>query len=274
LGGRIHYQSQVSKILVEKGDNVDHAVGIRLQDGSEYDANQVISNADGHTTIYDMLGGKYTTSLIKHYYDNPPKNQEMSLNIFLGINNDFSSEPHSLVLWLPEPVVIAGETRDRLDLEFFSFAPEMAPGGKTTLKVTFISSYKFWKNLQDQNEDAYHAAKEKTAEIVISLLDRRFPGLKEKVEVVDIATPLTTERYVGSYHGYQAWGIPNQSFLDAISGKGLSKTLPGLANFHMVGQWAGGLGLPNVAAMGRKTIIDICKKDGQPFKTLFSSEKS
>jgi len=41
--------------------------------------------------------------------------------------------------------------------------------------------------------------------------------------------------------------------------------LPGLERFYMVGQWTGGLGLPNVAAMGRKTVQLICKRDGQPF---------
>ena len=33
----------------------------------------------------------------------------------------------------------------------------------------------------------------------------------------------------------------------------------------MVGQWAGGLGLPNVAAMGRKAIQAQCKEDGRRF---------
>ncbi|MFN2110289.1 MAG: NAD(P)/FAD-dependent oxidoreductase, partial [Anaerolineae bacterium] len=83
----------------------------------------------------------------------------------------------------------------------------------------------------------------------------------------DVATPLTTERFVGSFRGYQAWGVPDQKMLDALTGKGLSKTLPGLSNFYMVGQWAGGLGLPNVAAMGRRVIADLCKQDGQRFVT-------
>jgi hypothetical protein len=55
--------------------------------------------------------------------------------------------------------------------------------------------------------------------------------------------------------------------LDALMGKGLSKTLPGLANFHMVGQWAGGLGLPTVAAMGRRAIASLCQQDGRRFVT-------
>ena len=82
-----------------------------------------------------------------------------------------------------------------------------------------------------------------------------------------MATPLTTERFAGSFMGYQAWGVPDQSMLDVLMGKGLSRTLTGLDNFHMVGQWAGGLGLPNVAAMGRKVVAALCEQDGRRFMT-------
>jgi len=55
LGGVIHYGSRVEKILVEG----DQAVGVRLADGSEHRAGRVISAADGNTTIFKMLDGKY-----------------------------------------------------------------------------------------------------------------------------------------------------------------------------------------------------------------------
>jgi phytoene dehydrogenase-like protein len=266
LGGEIHYRARVEKVLVEN----DRAVGVRLSDGTEHradagnDVSAVISNADGHATIFDMLGGRYTSESIRLFYDSPPKQQEMALHISLGVARDFSGEPHMLVLWLPEPVEIAGQTCDRLDVELFNFAPEMAPAGKTALQVVAITSYDTWKAL---SPEGYRAEKERAAETVIACLDRRFPGLRAQVEAIDVATPLTTERFTGSHMGYQAWPVPNQKMLDALSGKGLSKTLPGLSDFYMVGQWAGGIGLPNVAAMGRRAIATICKQDGRRFVT-------
>jgi phytoene dehydrogenase-like protein len=260
LGGEIQYRAKVDKILVEN----DRAVGVRLTDGVEQRADVIVSNADGRTTIFDMLEGRYTTELIRTFYANPPKQQEMALHISLGVARDFSAEPHMLVLWLPEPVEIAGESRDRLDIELFSFAPEMAPEGKTALQVVMTTSYDYWKALSPED---YRAEKARAAETVIACLDRRFPGLREQVEVIDVATPLTTERFTGSYLGYQTWPVPDQKMLDALSGKGLSKTLPGLSNFYMVGQWAGGMGLPNVAAMGRRVVPHLCKQDGRRFVT-------
>jgi len=269
LGGEIHYRARVDKVLVERspetGQGIDRAVGVRLADGTEHRAGAIISNADGRATILDMLDGRYTTERIRAFYDNPPKQQEMALHVSLGVARDFADEPHMLVLWLPEPVEIAGQTCDRLDIELFAFAPEMAPPGKTAVQVVATTSYDHWKAL---SPEAYGAEKARVAETVIACLDRRFPGLRAQVEVVDVATPLTTERFTGSYQGYQAWPVPDQKMLDALMGKGLSKTLPGLDNFFMVGQWAGGIGLPNVAAMGRRAIADLCKQDGRRFRTL------
>jgi phytoene dehydrogenase-like protein len=260
LGGEIHYRSRVDSILVEG----DRAAGVRLADGSEQRADVVISNADGRATIYDMLGGRYISDQIAHYYAHPPKQMEMALHISLGVARDLAGEPHALVLWLPEPVEIAGKTRDRLFIENYAFAPETAPAGCTALQVVMTTSHDYWKRLSPAD---YRMAKRHAAETVIDCLERRWPGLRDQVEVTDVATPLTTERYTGSYLGYQAWPVPNQSMLDAFSGKGLSRTLPGLAGFYRVGQWAGGLGLPTVAAMGRRAIAEICKADGRRFIT-------
>jgi phytoene dehydrogenase-like protein len=266
LGGEIHYRARVEKVLVEN----DRAVGVRLADGSEHRADVVISNADGYATIFEMLEGQYADERIRAYYENPPERQEMSLHVGLGVDRDLSDLPHALVLWLPEPVQIADALRDRLYLQFYGFAPEVSPTGKSTVQALFTSGSAYWKALASDRA-RYREEKERVAQTVIEQLDRRFPGLAAQVEVTDVATPLTTERFVGSHLGYQAWGIPDQGFLEIISGKGLSPTLPGLENFRMVGQWAGGLGLPNVAAMGRKAIQAQCKEDGRRFVTKSSS---
>ena len=53
LGGTIHYKAQVEKVLVEN----DTAVGLRLYDDREFFGDTVVSCADGHSTIFEMLGG-------------------------------------------------------------------------------------------------------------------------------------------------------------------------------------------------------------------------
>jgi len=66
LGGQVRYGAKVEKILVEN----DVAVGLQLAGGEIVKADWVLSAADGHTTIYEMLGGKYRDKVVDAAYDN------------------------------------------------------------------------------------------------------------------------------------------------------------------------------------------------------------
>jgi phytoene dehydrogenase-like protein len=261
LGGAIHYRARVAKILVED----DKAVGVRLTDGTEHRADVVVSTAYGHTTIFGMLDAQYTGKTIRNYYDRPTDLVDMGLLVSLGINRDLSSEPHALVLLLEKPTQIADQVRDRLALELSSHDPSLAPTGKSALRVFFKTSYRYWKDLS-QDRKLYSEVKQRVAETVIDLLAARFPGLKQQVDIIDVATPITTERYTGNAHSFQVNFA--QLITGMFTGNGLSKTLPGLKNFYMAGQWAGTPGLPQVAGMGRNVIRTLCKREGKPFVTI------
>jgi phytoene dehydrogenase-like protein len=260
LGGEIRYQSRVESILVDNG----RAAGVRLNDGTELRADIVVSNANGRATIFDMLGGRFTNRAIRSYYGAPEDRIEMGIHVSLGIAEDLSDLPHAIVLPLEEPVVIAGEVRHRLYVEPFGFDPSLAPAGKTVLKVVMATSYAYWRDLR-RTPSLYLDEKHRVAEAVIGLLNARFPHLREKIEVVDVATPMTTEHFTGNGHGYRA---PISAMALALfTGRRLSQTLPGLGHFYMVGQWAGVGGVPVVAAMGRDVVHDICRQDGRIFTT-------
>lgn len=48
--------------------------------------------------------------------------------------------------------------------------------------------------------------------------------------------------------------------------KGFTRTLPGLGQFYMVGQWARAMiGISTAAASGRRLIEFLCKKNGKQF---------
>jgi phytoene dehydrogenase-like protein len=264
LGGEIHYRARVAEILVEEGGGVDRAVGVRLEDGTEHRADVVISTTYGQSTIFGMLGGRYTNKAIRSYYDVPLDTVGMGIMVSLGVDRDLSAEPMALVLLLEEPVPLADQVLDRLAIELYGHDPSLAPPGKGVLRVFSETSYRYWADLH-RDRERYREAKARVAERVIDLLEPRFPGLRAQVEVVDVATTATTERYTGNRHGYQ----PNfvQFMWGMATGNGLSKTLPGLDHFYMAGQWAGAPGLPQVAGMGRGVIRTLCKRDGKRFVT-------
>jgi phytoene dehydrogenase-like protein len=259
LGGDIRYRARVQSILVEDG----RAVGVQLSDGSQLQADLIVSNANGYATIYEMLGGLYTSPAIRSYYNAPEDRIEMGIHVSLGLDRSMPPEPHAIVLPLETPVQIADEVRHRLYVEPFAFDASLAPPGKTALKVVMPTSFAYWNELQ-RTPERYRVEKQRIADSVIGELEKRFPGLRAQVEVVDVATPITTLRFTGNGHGYRS---PITAMARALfTGRRLSQTLPGLENFFMVGQWAGIAGVPLVAAMGRDVVRAICRQDGRSFQ--------
>ncbi len=256
-GGSIEYGRKVEKVIV-KGDK---AVGVRLADGSEHFADIIVSAADGRSTILGMLDGRYKTALIEDYYTKGwwPQSQGMGLSVYLGVKRDIEDEPHAISLLFKEPLLIGGQELDHLDLELYSAAAGMAPPGKGVIKVNLSCDYEQWKQFKDLG--SYHREKEKLASEVITSLERRFPGIGEQVEAKDVVTLLTCERYTGNFRGLEPW--PSKRDQRKVMRKGLSRELPGLGNFHMIGQWAeGDIGIPTAALSARRMVKEQCKRDG------------
>ena len=261
LGGEIHYRSRVEKILVEN----DRAVGVRLADGTEHQADVVISAADGRATIFDMLDGKYLSQRIRGYYDELPIFQPI-VQVSLGIARDLSDEPPSVSFPLTEPITVAGEVHHRIGMRHFCYDPTLAPEGKSVVVVSFPSNHAYWAELHQERE-RYDAEKQQIAIGVIERLERRILGIKGQVEAVDVATPITTERYTGNWQGSIEGWLPTTQTAGLMV-RGMDKTVPGLQNFHMVGQWVElGGGLPPAAQSGRNVIRAICKQDRRTFQT-------
>jgi phytoene dehydrogenase-like protein len=269
LGGKISYGSRVEKILVEN----DKAVGIRLVDGSEHRADVVISNADGRRTIFEMLDGRYMNEVVRGACAPISDETPFAVDVFLGVDRDLSGEPSSLVLLLDRPVTIAGHEYESLEVQLYGFDGTMAPAGKGTLKVELTASYAYWKRLYDGDREGYKREKQKVAEQVIEILEGHFRGIKNQVEVTDVSTLMTWERYM---RGTQGWfNLPNRKFdLDLGEDRPDKKfkvTLPGLSGFYFVGAWATNVAsLSQNACSGKMIIRRICKRDGRKFKAQSS----
>ena len=265
LGGKVHYKSRVEKILVES----DKAVGIKIADGSEHRADIIISNADGRKTICDMLEGKYINETVRGYCAPNSDEAPFAVNVCLGVNRDLSGEPSSLVLLLDQPVTIANHKHESIEAQLYGFDKSMAPAGKGTIKVELLASYSYWKQLYNDDREKYKQEKQRVAEQVIGILESHFRGIRNQVEVIDVYTLMTWERYMG---GTQGWfNFPNRkldfSMREDLSDKKFKTTLPGLSNFYFVGVWASAMGsLAHNANSGKTIIRRICKKDGKEFK--------
>ena len=133
------------------------------------------------------------------------------------------------------------------------------------IKVELVSSYSYWKELYADRK-RYEEEKQKVADQVIDVLENYFHGIRSQVEVIDVPTLMTWERFMGGTHGFA--NSPNKkfSFITGMRGRGGVPTLPGLTSFYFVGVWASmAPALFGNALSGRKVIQALCKKDSKKF---------
>jgi phytoene dehydrogenase-like protein len=261
LGGKIRYRTKVSKILVEN----DTAVGVRLTDGSEHKTDIVISAADGHSTIFEWLDGKYVDDEVRGYYDRLPAFPPIVF-VCVGVAADLAKEPNTISYPLENQIRIGNSQHERIKVRNHSFDPTLAPAGKTVLSVVIPTDYEYWDEI-GRSKQKYEAEKAHVEEAVINAIAERYPEIRSKIEVVDVATPLTFVRYTGNWHGsYEGWQFTRDTMRLKIK-----PTLPSLSNFYMAGQWlAPGGGLPGAALSARRTVKLLCEKERIRFKTTIS----
>jgi phytoene dehydrogenase-like protein len=266
LGGQIHYRAQVEKILVEEdpGGRAKRAVGVRLYDDSIHHADHVISAADGRGTIFDMLGGEFVNRRIRRTYDgHMPMHSQVQVS--LGVNRDLSDEPHWVTYLLDEPIIIAGEERYEIGVKNYCFDPSLAPAGKSAVVAMLTTHYGYWHRIYGRR--LYDTEQTQVSDTIIDYLDTIYPDIRDDIEVADEATPLSYERYTGNWQGSSCgWLLTKRTLPTMI--RGMSKTLPGLRNLYMAGQWVEpGGSVPIVAMSGRNAIQTLCHQEGRPFVT-------
>jgi len=260
LGGQVTYRATVEEILVEN----DRAVGVRLADGSEHRADVVVSAADGYSTIFKMLGGHYVNGKIESRYRNWKLIRPMVMVSFGGAR-EFADEPWMSIIMLEQPFTVGNQSIDGIMVRILNYSDRFAPPGKTVIQASFETEWDFWNELQ-KDRPRYEAEKERVAAEVLERLEAHYPGLSSQVEMTDVATPYTTWRYTRNHQGaYMGW-LPTPKVIMTQ----IPRTLPGLANFYMAGQWVmPGGGVPPCLYSGQHVVQLLCHQDRKPFsKTL------
>jgi len=149
-----------------------------------------------------------TLAAVEQLFDTPPQDQwlaQLRRNtkpavccfVGVGIAAQLAETP---AFELPQPIQCGGFSYPVLAMCNYSKYPEYAPAGGTTLTTAFTGdSYDFW--LAARADGRYAAEKQAVAEQVSRALTEKYPQIAGKIQVVDVATPLTYERYTGASRG-------------------------------------------------------------------------
>ncbi len=259
LGGSIEYKCRVTDLIIEN----NRALGVKLDDESERRADIIVWAGDGHTLIFDILGGRYIDNNIETMYRDwiPVK---PLIHVMLGVNHDLSEESSRLILELDEPITIAGEEHRWMNMIHHCFDPGSAPSGKSAVEVWYATNYDYWEKLS-QDRTTYKNEKKRIADFTIAQLDKRWPGFASRVEVLDVPTPATYVKYTGNWQGSpDGWYIT----IDNMRNQRPLRTLPGLSELYTIGQWTAPFTGTVIAALtGRQLVELLCKKDKRRFVT-------
>jgi phytoene dehydrogenase-like protein len=256
LGGSVRYGARVVALTTAAG----RVTGVRLDDGEEVAADRVLSAADGRFT-HSVLLGEPEWEVGRLYDEKRLSDQPVQVN--LGVARAWDSG--AVTLPLPGRPTAAGRPQSRVTVHTKHYDPEAAPPGKSAVTAFLESGYGFWRPLA-ADRDAYRAEKQACADLVIGALEQEAPGTSDAVEVVDVSTPLTRERYTGNWMGAMQARRPDSSLVGALLQRGPRYDHPKLDGFWMAGQWVESWGgITTAAQSGRNAVRALCRKDGARF---------
>ncbi len=257
LGGKIHYNSGVKEICVKNNS----ATGILLEDGREIASDITVSTGDWYFTVFKALKGIYTNKKILDLRNGKSLPVYYSvINVSLGISRTLSHLSHFSRFPIHKDLVSPdGTVYTRMELHIYNYDPTLAPEGKTCVSVSFYTRKgDFWIDLYKNDHQNYEKAKSEFAKEVITILEQKTGGIKEYVEVVDVATPATFHRYTNNWKGsVQGW-LPGKNIMASSP---VEFEFPGLKNFYYASHWSmPGGGLPVAIKTARDVAQVISKK--------------
>lgn len=249
-GGEVRFNCGAEKILT----NGNTVRGVRTEDGDEVACSAVVSNASSIITYNELLD-----------HDQPPlqvredfRSRRMGTSAFV-IYMGLDCTPKELGITSASNFVCNTQDEDKIHdcmqtmnapiagmLTCYNFDdPDFAPEGKSVVTLVCLQYGDQWKDIAEEN---YAQRKYQFAEQLIDLIAQVFPKIRDHIEELEVATPLTMMRYLntpdGAIYGFKQNPQDSKYFrerIDSISGlymAGCWSTMGGFQPTYMAGQSA------------------------------------
>ena len=245
-GGEVKLNTRVAKILTR-----EHAAyGVRTADGAEYLGRAVVSNANAIDTFNRMLDEQ------EFLKDQLARMEQLSVSyssflVWLGLKTDLVRQvglEESEIFYTSGydveaeyQAILAGGLSDDTGfglLVYDNLSPDLSPPGKNTLNIVVPQGFDYWKKFEADyfqgKKDAYTQEKVRLADRLIDRVEATLlPGLRNAIEVVEVATPLTNLRYTGNPRGaIYGW----DQTVDNSGSRRFPQTTP-IKNLYLAGAW-------------------------------------
>lgn len=219
-GGKVLYHAEVAKLHIEN----NHICGVGLKDGRQFSASYVLVNANKMRTYVDFIDEKQLpASVFDELKVSRPGPSIFALYIGLNCSPETVGIKNG-INYLVDPSIKQGppDTRahniDYTNNVYMSCYDidddEYGEANTSTVTVLINNMAEPWMNL---SPDEYHDRKFKLADSALNLLEKFYPGFRAHIEELELSTPLTHMRYLGSPGG--AIYAHSANFKDLIANK-------------------------------------------------------
>ncbi|MCA8920329.1 MAG: NAD(P)/FAD-dependent oxidoreductase [Planctomycetes bacterium] len=194
----VRIMASVEKILIEDGK----AVGV-VVNGREVRAHVVLSNANLLYTLHELVGDDQLSPEFLAEV-NAVRLNNSSTQVYLGLKEGESIPNVGDLLFTSVRPEFSSEALidKRITSRTFSiYYPDIRPDVEPKRYAIVSSTNAWWEDWQFDDEADYARAKEALIEETIEILERYLPGVREKIEWKEAATPCTFKRYTRHYGG-------------------------------------------------------------------------
>ena len=212
-GGEIRYKTKVNKIITKKRK----VYGVET-DGGNFNSKWVVSNADYKKTINNLLSRNVVPLKWLQEVNNAIVCEPV-FAIFLAVNmgkdeiQRIMKEHHVGFSTNNKPIDYEDVSNPNFfnDIGITITCPTLinkvfSPKGKCSLIIQAFCPIGWMNNwgMNENNKEEYKRLKSVVTEKLLDTAEKCIPNLRDKIEIIDSATPYTHERYTGNTYGATA----------------------------------------------------------------------
>ena len=245
-GVDIRTRCPVERIIIEDG----RVAGV-VTNGTTVKCRAAVSNGNLLSTIHQLVGDEHFSGAFVEDVHKVRLNNS-SCQVYMGIRKGEGFDYVGDLLFTStaekfDSVKLC--SRDITSRTFSIYYPETRPGsGMYSIVSSTNANYEDWANL---SEEQYRASKQDLIETTLDALEKYIPGVREKIDYTEAATPRTFRRYTLHERG-ASFGTKFEGLKISM---GLHEQMPGLFHTGSVGIiMSGWLGAANYGVIASNDV--------------------
>ncbi len=261
-GGEVRFNCGVQKIEVAKGG----VKGVVTEHGDEISAKCVLSNASPVATYLQLIDPEHVPDQV--HLEMRGRSLSMSgFTLYMGLD----CEPGELGIrdstsFIMSNTEIGDKVYDQMRqlqvdgdlmvLSCYNIAdPDFSPKGTSQVSLVTLKLGEPWLRLPPTD---YFREKYRSADNMMRTLEKVYPGIRDRVEELEVGTPLTHMRYLGHPAG-AIYGFEQQMKDSLFFQPGGASPIHGL---HFASGWAGDPGFQPTLEAGKAAAKSILMELG------------